>query len=83
MGGAAADVPTVRFEIVRTLAEVMGAAAAQRAADAISPDEPVRWDVFVPDTYDPADPPGLLVYMSPTYSGAMPRSWERVLTGRT
>jgi dienelactone hydrolase len=77
---AAAD--TGGFEISRSLAAVMGAEAAQSAGHVIDPDEPISFAVFVPETYDPATAPGLLVYMSPTYSGAIPRSWERVLTAK-
>lgn len=82
-GATAADEPaTGRFDITRTPAEVMGAAAARRSADVIDPEEPIRWEVFVPETYDPTDPPGLLVYISPTDSGAVPRPWEPVLAGK-
>lgn len=77
---AAAD--TGRFELSRSLAAVMGAEAAQGAGHVIAADEPISFTVFVPETYDPATAPGLLVYMSPTYSGAAPRAWDRVLTAK-
>lgn len=67
------------FELSRTLSEVMGEQAAQNAADVIETDEPISWDVFVPEDYDSTKPPGLLVYMSPTYSGNIPRPWQQVL----
>jgi hypothetical protein len=70
---------TGAFEVSRTLPEIMGEQAARNAAHVIGTDEPISWDVFVPEDYDPAEPPGLFVYMSPTYSGAIPRPWRQVL----
>lgn len=39
----------------------------------------MSWELFVPETYDPANPPGVLVYISPAKTGTAPRSWHRVL----
>ena len=57
----------------------------ERAADLtaiVALDRPVSWEVYVPEGYDPADPPGLLVYISPIQSGRIPDNWERVLESR-
>ena len=41
--------------------------------------EEITWQYYVPPGYDPARPAGLLVYISPTRSGAMPKEWRSVM----
>ena len=79
---AQAAVQTGEFEIERTLIEVMGSSAAQSVSAIHPPDEPISWEGFVPPDSDPADPPGLLVYISPIQSGRLPQNWDRVLAER-
>lgn len=83
--GSASAEPAARtgtFEIERTLAEVLGEERATSIAAIQPPDQAVSWVVHVPEGYDPADPPGLLVYISPIQSGRVPQDWERVLESR-
>ncbi len=70
------------FQISRTLAEVVGEPAAAGLASVWPPDRAIRWDVVVPERYDPGVPAGLLVYISPTPSGRIPSRWDRVLAER-
>ena len=42
-------------------------------------DELIEWEVYVPATYDPAKPAGLLVYVSPHKSGRIPSQWETLM----
>ncbi len=82
---AGADVPpspTGEFELTRILDQVVGGTAASNAAQVVAAGEAISWEVFVPDGYDPRNPPGVLVYISPTYSGALPQGWRRVLERR-
>jgi len=67
------------FQITKTLNQVMGEQAAANAAGVINGDTPISWEVFVPESYDAGKPPGLMVYISPSYSGEMPQVWRRVL----
>lgn len=67
------------FRITDTLARIAGQEAAARIAEVIPPDEPITWEVFVPPGYDAATPPGLMVYISPTQTGEMPRGWDTVM----
>ena len=67
------------FVLTSTLTAELGAAGAARLASIYPPGEPIRWDVVVPERYDPANPAGLLVYISPTPSGRLPDRWEQVL----
>jgi poly(3-hydroxybutyrate) depolymerase len=44
----------------------------------VSLDETVTWQVTVPESYEPENPPGVLVYISPSNSGKLPRSWQNL-----
>lgn len=74
--------PTGSLVLESTLAELVGAEAAATIDAVIPQNEVVRWRAFVPPAYDPAKPPGLLVYISPTQSGRIPRGWQEVLDQR-
>jgi poly(3-hydroxybutyrate) depolymerase len=70
---------TGAFRITETLAGIAGEDAVQKIAAVIAPDEPITWEIYVPEHYDAEQPPGLMVYISPTPSGEMPRGWDRVM----
>lgn len=70
---------TGTFRVTETLAGIAGQEAAQKIAAVIAPDEPITWEVYVPEHYDAERPHGLMVYISPTQSGEMPRGWDRVM----
>jgi len=78
-GGA---VQTGEFRLTLTLAEVVGANSARNAEKIIPPDEPITWEMYVPDNYRAAKPAGLMVYISPTPSGEIPRGWKPVMDQR-
>jgi dienelactone hydrolase len=42
-------------------------------------DENLSWRIVVPTNYDPNDPPGVFIYVSPTRKGTPPRDWIAVL----
>lgn len=79
---AEAAPPTGSFELERTLTEVLGEASANRMSVIFPATEPVSWEVFVPPDYDPENPPGLIVYISPTQSGRLPDRWDQVLSAQ-
>ncbi|MEX0976654.1 MAG: hypothetical protein WDZ50_06120 [Woeseia sp.] len=62
-----------------TLADLVSDPAALQVGSALSTDEILEWQMYVPADYDPSRPSGLLVYISPTRSGDIPRSWRQVL----
>lgn len=82
-GAAAPDAETDQrtgtLVLETSLPELVGPEAAARMEAVFPPDERVRWQVFVPPAHDPSRPPGLMVYVSPTQSGRMPRGWKDVL----
>lgn len=73
------DPATGSFRVDETLAGIVGEEAANRVASLIAPDEPLSWEMYVPERYDPDAPPGLMVYISPTSFGDIPRDWNTVM----
>jgi len=66
---------TGSFSISATPTEIVGPDSAANFASVIPVDEAISWHITVPESYDPDEPPGLMVYISPSNSGRMPRSW--------
>jgi len=73
---------TGEFRLTSTLAEVVGEDSARNAEKIIAPDEAITWDIYVPENYQVGKPAGLMVYISPTSSGALPRGWKSVMDER-
>lgn len=67
---------TGSFEISATPTEIVGPEAAANFAAIVPPGKSINWQIVVPETYDPSDPPGLLIYISPSDSGRLPRQWN-------
>ena len=64
-----------RFELTRTserLLELLGLAS---DSDVFGVDSAITWQVYVPETYDPSKPAGLMVFISPTSKGWVPPKW--------
>ena len=73
------DAPrTGDFTITMTSGELL-AEAAQKVASIIPIDEPISWEVHVPDGYSAESPAGIIVYVSPSQSGTPPRGWSSVM----
>jgi predicted esterase len=70
------------FTIETTPAAILGEEAAARFATIVQADELIEWEFTVPESYDPENPPGLLVYISPSHSGYIPTGWGRLTTSR-
>jgi hypothetical protein len=67
-----------KFDVTRTMADLIDPATIESLSDGISADEDVTWRMYFPDSYTPSEPAGLLVYVSPTPKGQMPRGWQPV-----
>lgn len=74
--GADDSVKTGAFAMLATPAEIFGPDSAANFASIIPVDEAISWQITVPASYDPENPPGLLVYISPSNSGDLPRKWN-------
>ena len=75
----AAVVRTGEFEVIHALEELINAASTEMTNSIIAPDEPISWQVYVPESYSLERPAGLLVYVSPSPSGDIPSRWKSVL----
>jgi predicted peptidase len=73
------EVQVGEFTASATLPELLGPESAQRFEGVVQPDEAIEWQVYVPESYDPEMPAGLMVYISPSDSGAIPGSWKDVM----
>lgn len=67
------------FSVSTTLPELVGAESASRFEGVIAPDEAIEWELYVPETYDPGNPAGLMVYISPSVAGKIPEHWKAVM----
>jgi len=67
-----------KFKITSTLKQLYGAERAAKFSELLDPNAEISWQVYLPD-YAGDEPPGLLVYVSPTRSGAMDGRWAKVL----
>lgn len=70
---------TGEFQLTARLNEVAGEKTAEVVATVMSPDESITWATYVPAEYRPEKPVGLVVYVSPTSSGKIPRRWKSVM----
>jgi dienelactone hydrolase len=63
-----------------TITDLLGESTAQLYVPILPIDEPVEWEVYVPESYDPAVPAGLLVYISPMDNGGIPDNWKPLMS---
>jgi hypothetical protein len=68
-----------QFDITLSLDQLLEPETIESMAKAISADEDITWKMYVPENYDPGKPAGLMVYISPTPKGWMPRNWQSVI----
>ena len=67
-----------QFRIKRTPAQLMAESTMQNFADLVDANDEITWQVYVPKSYDPDKPAGLLVYISPGPFGDMPSGWKPI-----
>lgn len=73
------DVALGEFSVSATLLELVGAESASRFEGVVEPDEAIEWEIYVPESYDLAEPAGLVVYISPMDTGRIPGTWKDVM----
>ena len=73
------DVALGEFSVSATLLELVGVESASRYEGVVEPDEAIEWQIYVPESYDPAEPAGLMVYISPMDTGRIPGAWKDVM----
>ena len=73
------DVRTGEFKASYTVRDLLGEKAARKYDRIVAPDEAIEWEIYVPETYDPEHPAGILIYISPTPKGDIPSQWRSLL----
>ena len=69
---------TGAFSITMTTEELLGQAS-EKTQSLIASDEQIVWQIYIPKSYSNDSPAGVVVYVSPSSSGAIPRGWASVL----
>lgn len=72
------DIQYGRFEISRTAVQLVDQSTMESMSEILDADDTITWQMYVPDSYDPNEPAGVLVYISPTAHGGMPKGWMPV-----
>lgn len=67
------------FAVEHKLAEFVDQETLDSVTHFIAADEAISWSIYVPESYDPDRPAGLIVYISPMQKGWMPRHWREVI----
>ena len=62
--------------------EILDAESLTHFSGALAPDSLVEWEVFRPDPERYEAAPGLLVFVSPIDSGALPGRWQELIASR-
>jgi hypothetical protein len=65
-----------------TTEELLGAEAANSLNHILLANEEIEWRAFIPWTYDPVRPPGVLVFISSIDWGGIPEEWAAVMDAR-
>ncbi|NOR37365.1 MAG: hypothetical protein GQ577_11500, partial [Woeseiaceae bacterium] len=69
---------TGMFRMTHTPSEAVGEQLAQALDDTIPADQRLKWQMYVPETYTAARPPGVFVFLDPNGYGGMPDQWRAV-----
>ncbi len=70
---------TGSIRLSATSTEILGAEVANQYAAVLPIDEEINWLVYVPANYDPANPPGVLLYQNYGGNTAEPTGWKAAL----
>ncbi len=78
----AQEVNTGSFRITSTSEAILGKETADSFAEYLDIDEEVTWNVFVPENYDPANPPGVLLFQLYGSEIEDPTGWQTAMEER-
>lgn len=76
---AQAEVRYGQFDVSWKAGELVDSLGLESALGPLDADETVSWRMYVPRSYDPDRPAGLMVYISPTSSGQLRTDWQPVI----
>lgn len=78
----AQDFQTGSFRITTTSEEILGKESALNFKKQIAIDEEINWWVYVPKNYDPANPPGVLLFQTYRSDTSDPTGWKSAMDER-
>ena len=67
------------FRVSSTPLELLGEQGASALSEVFATDEKLRWQLDVPKNYDPARPPGVIVFVNRGTWGGGKKTWSQVL----
>ncbi len=67
------------FQASFTVTELLGATSAKHYESIIPTDELIEWEIYVAESYKHERPAGVLVYISPTRKGSIPKQWKSLM----
>lgn len=70
---------TGEFTISSTVLDIMGETDAPSFANKISITDPIEWEVYVPQNYDPRKASGILVFINSRNNGKIEEEWKVVM----
>lgn len=76
------DIQTGSFRITSTSGEILGEETAIDYKARIDVDEEINWWTYVPESYDPSNPPGILLYQTYTSNREDPTGWKAAMDER-
>lgn len=76
---AASEIQYGQFEVTFTAAELLDQETIDSVSEFMDVNAAVVWSMYVPETYDPSAPAGLMVYISPSDKGWTPKGWRTAL----
>jgi len=74
-----ADQQMGSFQISATLKDLLEGKSLETYTHFFNHDELLSWEVYISSNYDVNNPPGLMVYISPTNSGEIPENWKSLM----
>ncbi len=75
----AQDVATGSIMLKSTSEEILGKELADQYKTVVDIDEELTWLVYVPENYDPENPPGVLLYQNYSAETSEPTGWKAAL----
>lgn len=70
------------YRLSTTPMELLGEGGARTLSEVFAPDEKLRWQLDVPKNYDPANPPGVIVFINRGTWGGGKKVWNPVLNDK-
>jgi len=70
------------FEVSTSSAEILGRELADTYKQILDPDEEIKWTYYVPKGYAPANPQGIMVYVTQNNLAKMPFGWESAMNDK-